>query len=380
MAKARKGEVVNKSPDGDKLNEFQTAKKGKKAKKKLDMVKSPCKFLAAETWKCKECKQEYSEGEVDSDGKPVGWVECDQCSGKFHRTCAGINVKQFDFLYNSPEDNFQWFCNQCLQAKKDGKDVAATLAQHSAKLDALNNMFVQMQEENTKNMENQFKKMMDMMKGTSGTGAEEQIKIHVEEIIIDQNEKKEKEKNLILYGLEEGKEKDDTINKEEDLKKTKDLFKYVNPEVSLKDLKASNITRIGYKKSSEDNPKPRPVKVELDSVDSKWQLIKNAKKLKDEEKYKNIGISFDKTRREQAEYRRLKEEKDRKNKDTESGSDFVIFRNKVVLRTDIKNIRRQDKEKAGTGWASEAPIGGNLGGAGPNSSVGAKGAPDGAQC
>ena len=84
-----------------------------------------------------------------------------------------------------------------------------------------------------------------------------------------------------------------------------DLFKYVNPEVSLEDLKACNVTRIGYRKTSEDNPKPRPVKVELDSVESKMNLIRNARKLKDEEKYKNIGISFDKTKREQAEYRRL---------------------------------------------------------------------------
>ena len=67
------------------------------------------------------------------------------------------------------------------------------------------------------------------------------------------------------------------INKTEDVKKTKDVLTFVNPEVKLTDLDSSKIQRIGNKKG---RTTPRPVKVVLDSVETKMLFIRNSKKLK----------------------------------------------------------------------------------------------------
>ena len=43
------------------------------------------------------------------------------------------------------------------------------------------------------------------------------------------------------------------------------------------------------------------------------------------------------------------------------GKEYMIFRNMVVDRSEVPNLIRKAKEVAGTGWSSEAPVGGNPG-------------------
>ena len=87
-------------------------------------------------------------------------------------------------------------------------------------------------------------------------------------------------------------------------------------------------------------------------------MLRNARKLKEREAYSKIGLSFDKTKKQQQEFRVLKEELKTRNAATESGMDFVIFRGKITLKGEIPSIIRKGKEAAGTGWSSSNPIGG----------------------
>ena len=74
------------------------------------------------------------------------------------------------------------------------------------------------------------------------------------------------------------------------------------------------------------------------------EILKNARKLKDSQKFKKIGLSYDKTPKEQEEYRRLKIKLDEKNKESGSGADYTIFRGNIVLKTEVQNIIRRAKE------------------------------------
>ena len=59
-------------------------------------------------------------------------------------------------------------------------------------------------------------------------------------------------------------------------------------------------------------PRPRPVKIVMDSFEMKMGILKNARKLKDSDKFNRIGLSYDKTKKEQEDYRKLKVKLDEK--------------------------------------------------------------------
>ena len=177
----------------------------------------------------------------------------------------------------------------------------------------------------------------------------------------DQKKREEKKNNLVIFNVEEGTDNDDGKNKQEDVTKTKELLKFVNPEVKIDSLDQKRIHRIGTMRGN----KPRPIRVIMDSQESKNDILKNSKKLKGSEKFSKIGLSFDKTKKQQEEYRLLKAKLEEKNKEGE-GNEYTIFRNKIVKRTEVPNLTHKLKQAEGTNWASNAPIGGNSGGAALN--------------
>ena len=267
MTRTIMGPVVNKSGDGEKLAEFQLNKADKNKKKKSKdspVTVSPVKFLVNDSWECKKCKKPSS----DSDDEQ--WMECDSCTGRFHRTCTNLSVKQFSFLHDSPHDDFKWFCSYCQKTEnKLDPNIAMILGE-------LTKIVQNLQQQNV-NLANQNSMILDMLKGKKGI--DEQIKIHVEEVLVDQKEKEEKKNNIIVYNLPEGTEEDDSKNTDQDLIKAKEVLEFVNPDVSLQTLDSSRIKRIGSKRKGNDT-KPRPIKVVMDSQDSKMDILRNSRKLR----------------------------------------------------------------------------------------------------
>ena len=380
--KTSKGKGPEKGQSEVKLSKTQIKKQNKLAAAAMqNLSNSSSELVPDKVWNCFVCHKDYDESVKES------WVECDQCLAKFHRDCTNFCKELFDYLDENPIDNIKWFCDHCQDKEREEFDLRSALAKQNIKIDTLTQVIGQVKQQNdliteqnslikeqNKFLVEQSKKMMDLVKGR--TEFNQQIKIHVEEVLTEQKEKEDKKNNIMLYGLEEGSHKEDEKNADEDVGKVKEVFTTVNPEVTLVNLDKSTIKRIGIKKVAEEGkptPRPRPVKIVTDSPEMKMEILRNARRLKDSEKYKHIGLSFDKTKKEQEEYRKLKIKLDEKNRETASGNDYQIFRGDIVLKTEVKHIIRQSKENKGTGWASAAPIGGNLGGASNGSNAGGGG-------
>ena len=355
---------INKNKKPQNNNKCNTPKKGNKAEgspikspvksPSKSPVKSPIKLLASEVWTCEICK---ADSQDDDPKARVKWIECDRCSARFHQNCSDLNVKQWRFINSFPQKNLEWICCTCLENKS--KETSKQEDQREPDCSDVK----QLKEQNKQIIQQnsiiikQNSKILDMLsKRKPDKEIDEQIKKHVEESIQNQREREEKKNNLILFGVAEGTGKDEEEDKVEDVKTTTKVLTYVNPEVKIT-LDPSKINRIGRRK---DKNKPRPIKVELDSSDTKMKYIRNAKKLKDHDTFKKVGLSFDKTKREQEEYRRLKDQLDEKNKSSGTGQDYQLFRGKVLLKTEVANIIRKYNESKGTGWSSEnSPDGGN---------------------
>ena len=170
---------------------------------------------------------------------------------------------------------------------------------------------------------------------------EENFQNSFKEILKDDRDTEEKQKNLVFFGVPEvNAQSDNKDTKKKDHEKVTDIVCFVNKDCEPEDLKNCTVFRIGKRK--EDSDRPRPIKVTFDSFEQKRKTLKNARNLKDY-KIKNIGISPDKTQKDIEEDRRLRTELRRK-KESDQENEYMIFEKKVMKRVEVTKIR-EDRDK-----------------------------------
>ena len=178
--------------------------------------------------------------------------------------------------------------------------------------------------------------------------------MHVTEAIDFQREKEERKFNLILYNVPESDSKTGEAQAElEDLQNAKNVFNYVSPSFDHSGLKS--VTRCGRRREANaqyPNPKPRPIKVTLKDPSHVLLLKKNARKLKDNDGLKHVGISEDKTFKEREEDRKLRTALIKRRND---GEDVVIYNKTVILRSDIAKVRESSVGMATTNSEATGP-------------------------
>jgi hypothetical protein len=144
-------------------------------------------------------------------------------------------------------------------------------------------------------------------------------------------EKAKKEKNIIMFGVQESKETEKAKLDEHDLNGIGKIFDDIN-------LDKTRIIK-HFRLKSKDATKPGAVVVELDSVLYQKQVLSSASELRKFEEYKNkVYINPDLTFRERASLKLLLEERKKLNKaelDKSSTFRFVI-RNDMLEKIEIK--------------------------------------------
>ena len=98
---------------------------------------------------------------------------------------------------------------------------------------------------------------------------------------------------MVIYNIEESKKKSGKDRDLVDLEIIKDVFK-----ISIKDetFEIVKSFRMGRKMNSDtiESLRSRPVLIKLFDETEKWSLLRNAKELRDDERWeKTIGISLD---------------------------------------------------------------------------------------
>ena len=331
------GQVRSENNEGVSLANF--SQKGNK-------TTSPSKslaFLAEQAEICKVCKKVF-------EGKNKNGIQCNRCTAWFHHSCTNLSKPEINTLKNpAAHKSFKWFCDICDSDCEDGTadpSLGNLISRQAAHLEALTTLVMKVIEQNAEHMKQNSQILEILQKDKK---AEEQVKSHVEDVLEDQKEREEKKNNLVLFNVQEGTDAEDVVAK------TKEVLNFVNPEVKTDSLDGTKIKRIGIKR---DN-KIRPIRVIMDSQESKYEILKNSRNLKGS-KFSKVGLSIDKTKKQQDEFRVLKAELDEKNKEGE-GNEYTIFRNQVVKRKEIPNLSKT-KVASNTGGSSNAPTGGNSGG------------------
>ena len=131
------------------------------------------------------------------------------------------------------------------------------------------------------------------------------------ETIKEEGDRKERERNLIIFNVQESNESAGMEIQER--RKTEEIFEN---GVGVREYKIEQIIRLGRRGEREN---ARPMLVKLENVKQKWEIIKKAKMLKNSESTKHIGIAPDLTKKQREIERRLKNELDEKRRNGETG-------------------------------------------------------------
>ena len=318
----------------------------------VDSVVSPNKFSVldsdeeCEDAPCRVCSEDVSK---ETDG-----LQCDRCDGWVHSEvkCSDLSKSHFNFMKKCKNPAIKFICLVCRDIESaDVKPRDAicrdAIAKNAAKIDSVG--------ESIKLLKKQNNEILDYMKLKSKT--DDSIKLHVTEAVNSQKQKEERQLNLIIYNITEADPKAPSAQSEiEDLQKVKNVFNFVCPSLDISGLASSAVTRCGNKRvpnSQFPNPKPRPIRVVLQRTSDVILIRKNARKLKDNESLRHVGISEDKSYQERMEDRQLRA--DLLKRRNENNEDVVIYNREIKLRSELPNYRKSTSDGTGVPKVSGQP-------------------------
>ena len=236
-------------------------------------------------------------------------LECEMCLKWFHAVCQGVTAELYAVLtkYNSQ----MWFCNKCKPSVKKNSEKIRELEKQNEIMQAKLGILEE-------NWEKLRKELMDetISKVRTELG-EELIKTttkHVMEQIKEENEKEKKKENIIMYNVKESRKE----RPEERIKDDSDLVSdIIEHSLETTDYNIEQVIRLG----KAENGRTRPLLVKLRTEKQKWNVIKNAKKLKNatNDDRKKIGIALDMTEKERELEKKLRAELKRRRDNGETG-------------------------------------------------------------
>lgn len=195
-------------------------------------------------------------------------IQCGFCTKFFHAKCLALSKEQVA-LFNDIQGTL-YKCEECRIKPKPNKEVVKECVNCHELLLAIKDL---------QSVVNNLQAELINLK-------ENKMSDNTELIISEISERQRREKNIIIYKLEE-QVNGTTANKiAADTQKAVDIIKSIAPAVVTTNIKT-------YRLKKNDGNNISPLKVELISRDDVFTILKNKKKLKDYNM--NIQISTDKT-------------------------------------------------------------------------------------
>ena len=270
-------------------------------------------------YKCLECDQECEKGQRA--------LLCDRCCCWTHASCTEVEDDVYDIFFEkgSKLACFRYFCQKC-----DNKVTEAL-----EKYDKL--------EQDTKALKSDMKEVQDKIEQIEAK-IKTTVKDKISDVMEDHREIEKRKMNLVVFGLPEPEKGQETIwNTPEKIEK--DIENISN--IIIEELGVGLSTRNGIIDArrlgtSTDKSKPRPLRIEFRDLNTKRDVLTNAKKFRDSESdiAKNLFINPDLTEEQRKKDQLLRNEMW---KQREAGRNVIIKRGEIVETSRIVRKHRTPK-------------------------------------
>ena len=298
---------------------------------------------------------EVREIEVDSEcpkcfmacEEPQKALQCYLCEKWFHNKCVGVADKAYEAIAKL-DNNIEWVCATCKNDKHKLKTENSSLKKNILDLKNDNKILNNAYQEVKKNLDNLkveikndvLKELREEMKlykdKEQNVNRNNENSMNLREEIMkaikEEEERKERKYNLVIYNLEESKKQFGKDRDLEDLERIKDIF---NNSIKVENFQIVKSFRMGRKQDSNtnENTRSRPVLIKMSDEKEKWNVLKNAKELKDAEGWKKkIGISPDLCKEDREKEKQLRTELKQKR---ENGERNWYIRNGKLCKRDF---------------------------------------------
>lgn len=240
---------------------------------------------------------------------------CEFCSTWMCLDCTKVPETMYDLMLDKEVPNFLWSCDSCIHALPTIKNIGKTL------------QGVKDEQVNCKTEIGRLNTKVEKL--------ESSIDSKVQEAIEEYREREARKSNIIVHNIPESKKQEAKDRLREDVQEVSSLIAEgleIEEHVSI-----TSAIRLGKR----DEDKTRLLRVTLENVKTKRNILAKAKKLRETEKWKQVFITPDLSPKERQKNKVLREELNRRIKEGEE--DLVIRRGKI-----IRMLRTQSREQLNT--------------------------------
>ena len=283
--------------------------------------------------KCNSCSKTFKAG-----NRKIG---CEFCGKWYHIDCEGVSTALWKTL--SETEQAHWFCKKCNEKAPDVLAIVKKSVQETEELrkelGTLKETVKNIKEGNDEEFVEVIKDIVRQVKRDEQNDEgnpepmppnEEVIRQYARKEVHENNDKKGRECNLVIPGIDEEKDAEEEVT---------EMLLYLQVTVEV-----DGIRRMGREKI---DGKTRPVWVKLGSKKERNTVLEKAKKLKAEERWKNIYINRDMTEDERKQAYNLRRELREKRDQEEIGggnSKFKIHQGRVIR---VEATPRENTEEDG---------------------------------
>lgn len=256
---------------------------------------------------CGKCKNKLKD-EVDN------LIQCDFCQFWFHYRCASLSKEEAELLSRLEPKGAKWACKVCSKGE--------VFVQSNPQLDNIEKSLDEIKSLVIGSLEPQ----VEAIKKTYAAAVqdiERNTKVLVsaakQTLVKNENEQKEaRDKNLILFGLQEFNTKQETV---EEINK---LFSECHLS---KVIEKKNMYRLGGISEESDlkDKKPRPIKICTESREDKWEIVRRINSFKKGGIFAKLDMSKEEREEDFQLYQTLK-----KIRAENSTNRYKIIKKKIV--------------------------------------------------
>lgn len=213
---------------------------------------------------CKCCNQMYDAHLM---------VTCCICKNKFKHTCVDITANEVRTLNSNK--GYDWTCVNCRTIGQDIKQLKSLIL----------------------DLQKEIKQLRaDKIQPGLNSGFD------IEEIVSEISDRQRRSKNIIIYNVKEQDQQNSANDRiQKDNEQVVSILSAVLPELSVAHIRPIRLGTFATNKT-------RPIKIMLESDNCVGKVLRNANKLKANQRYKHINISSDKTKKQIEFYNTLKSE------------------------------------------------------------------------
>lgn len=220
----------------------------------------------APTTTCACCNRSYD---------AISMVKCSICKKNFKNTCMDISSAEVRTL--NTNKGYDWSCKTCRAIGSDIKDLKSLIL-----------------------------KLQDEIKSLRETSCSQTASLidddMMEQIVMEVSDRAKRRRNVIIFGIPEPAQNttsSERISKDHD--EVAAVLEVITPELDVAGIKPVRLGRFTTGKN-------RPLKIQLDTEEQVIGVIKNSTRLRNTKFDKKVSVSFDRTSRQQAFYKKVKSE------------------------------------------------------------------------